>query len=179
MRDSLLNMLKDSLNDKFNILRAVMIAAMYMVVTDITAQFAFLDVQLRITEALCILPIFTPLAIPGLFVGCFFGNFFAGAPWPDVVFGSLATLIGAYGTWKLRDKAPYIAVIPPIVANLVVVPLILKFAYGLETAIPMMMLTVGLGEVCCCGVLGLLLYRALLPHKEKLFGYVGDMRKGK
>ena len=164
------------MNDKFNILRAIMIAAMYIVVTVITAQFAFLDVQLRLTEALCILPVFTPVAIPGLFLGCLFANLFAGAPWPDVVFGSLATLVGAYGTWKLRDKKPYIAIIPPIVANLLVVPFILKFAYGLETPIPMMMLTVGLGEICACGVLGLLLYRVLLPHKEKLFGYVNDKK---
>jgi len=165
------------LKDKYDILRVIMIAAMYTVVTVITAQFAFQDIQLRLTEALCILPVFTPLAIPALFIGCFFANLLAGAPWPDIVFGSLATLIGAYGTWKLRDKKPYIAIIPPIVANLLIVPFILKFAYGLQTAIPMMMLPVGLGEVCSCGVLGLLLYRVLLPHKEKLFGYVGEEKE--
>lgn len=175
MRSRLLDLLKDQLKDKFNILRVVMIAAMYMVVTVITAQFSFLDVQLRVTEALCILPVFTPVAIPALFIGCFCANLFAGAPWPDVVFGSIATLIGAYGTWKLRGKKPYIAVIPPIVANLVIVPFILRFAYGVGTAIPMMMLTVGLGEIGACGVLGLLLYRVLLPHKEKLFGYVDEL----
>lgn len=170
----MLKELQESLQDKFNILRVVMIAAMYIVVTVITAQFSFLDVQLRITESLCILPVFTPVAVPGLFVGCFFANLLAGAPWPDVVFGSLATLIGAYGTWKLRNQKPYIATIPPIVANLLVVPLILRFAYGLQTAIPLMMLTVGLGEICSVGVLGLLLYRILLPYKQKLFGYVED-----
>ena len=154
-----------------------MIAAMYSVVTVITAQFSFLDIQLRLTEALCILPIFTPVAIPGLFIGCFFANLCSGAPLADVIFGSLATLIGAYGTWKLRDKKPCIAIIPPIVANLVIVPFILKFAYGLETAIPQMMLTIGLGEICACGVLGLLLFRMLLPHKEKLFGYVDELKK--
>ena len=162
------------LKDKFSILRFIMISVMYIVVTVITAQFSFLDVQLRATEALCILPVFTPVAIPALFVGCFCANLLAGAPWPDVVFGSLATLVGAYGTWKLRDRKPYIAIIPPIAANLLVMPFILKFAYGLETAIPLMMLTVGLGEVCSCGVLGLLLYRVLLPRKEKLFGYVEE-----
>ena len=174
MRDRLLDDLKEKLKDKFNILRVIMIAAMYIVVTVITAQFSFLDVQLRVTEALCILPVFTPVAVPALFIGCFFANLFAGAPWPDVVFGSLATLIGAYGTWKLRDMKPYIAIIPPIVVNLLVVPFILRFAYGVGTPIPMMMLTVGLGEIGACGVLGLLLYRVLLPYKEKLFGYVDE-----
>ena len=115
MRDRLLDDLKEKLKDKFNILRVIMIAAMYIVVTVITAQFSFLDVQLRVTEALCILPVFTPVAVPALFIGCFFANLFAGAPWPDVVFGSLATLIGAYGTWKLRDMKPYIAIIPPMI----------------------------------------------------------------
>ena len=171
----MLDELKEKLKDKFNILRVIMIAAMYIVVTVITAQFSFLDVQLRVTEALCILPVFTPVAVPALFIGCFFANLFAGAPWPDVVFGSLATLIGAYGTWKLRDMKPYIAIIPPIVVNLLVVPFILRFAYGVGTPIPMMMLTVGLGEIGACGVLGLLLYRVLLPYKEKLFGYVDEV----
>ena len=175
MRDRLLDQLKEKLKDKFNILRVVMIAAMYIVVTVITAQFSFLDVQLRVTEALCILPVFTPVAVPALFIGCFFANLFAGAPWPDVVFGSLATLIGAYGTWKLRDQKPFIAIIPPIVVNLLVVPFILRFAYGVGTPIPMMMLTVGLGEIGAYGVLGLLLYRVLLPYKEKLFGYVDEV----
>jgi uncharacterized membrane protein len=120
---------------------------------------------------------FTPVAIPGLFIGCFLANLFAGAPLADVIFGSLATLIGGIGTWMLRDKKLYIAILPPILANLLIVPFILKFAYSLESSIPMMMLTVGLGKVCACGVLGLLLYRILLPHKEKLFGYVEELKK--
>lgn len=161
---------------KKDIVHVIVIAAIYIVVTVVTAPFAFRDVQLRIAEALCILPVFTPFAIPGLFLGCLFANLFAGAPWPDVVFGSLATLIGAIGTWKLRDKKPYIAIIPPIVANLAVVPLILKYAYGIKTFIPMMMLTIGLSEIVSCGVLGLLLYRVLLPRKEKLFGYVDELK---
>ena len=73
----MLDELKEKLKDKFNILRVIMIAAMYIVVTVITAQFSFLDVQLRVTEALCILPVFTPVAVPALFIGCFFANLFA------------------------------------------------------------------------------------------------------
>ena len=59
----------------------------------------------------------------------------------------------------------------------VIVPFILRFAYDIETPIPLMMLTVGLGEVCSCGVLGLILYRILYRHKEKLFGYVEENSK--
>ena len=165
------------MKDKYNILRVIMIAAMYLVVTVITKQFAFLDIQIRLTEALCILPVFTPVAIPALFIGCFFANLLSGAPMADVIFGSLATLIGAFGTWKLRDKKPYIAILPPIAANLLIVPFILRYAYGVEKAIPMMMLTVGLGEVCACGVLGWILYRFLYSHKEKLFGYTKDLNE--
>ena len=162
------------MKDKKNILRVVMIAAMYLIVTVITAQFSFRDVQLRVTESLCILPVFTPVAVPALFIGCFFANLFSGAPWPDVIFGSLATLIGAWGTWKLRKKKPFIAITPPIVANMVIVPFILRYAYGIQKPVPIMMLTIALGEICSCGALGLILYRLLLPHKEKLFGYVED-----
>lgn len=154
-----------------------LIVAIYLIVTVLTAQISFRDVQLRLAESLCILPMFTPIAIPGLFIGCFLANLFAGAPWIDVVFGSLATLIGAYGTWMLRDKKPYIAVIPPIVANLLIIPFILRHAYGITTMIPMMMLTIGLGEVAACGIGGLILYKLLLPHKEQLFGYVKNLKK--
>ena len=162
------------MKDKYNILRFIMIAAMYIVVTVITSQFAFRDVQVRISEALCILPYFTPVAVPALFVGCFFANLLAGAPMLDVIFGSLATLIGAYGTWKLRKQKPYIAVLPPIVSNLLIIPFILKYVYKLPKPVPRMMLTFTLGEIVACGVLGLILYRILLPYKDKLFGYVEE-----
>ena len=165
------------MRDKYNFLRMIMIAVMYLVVTYFTKQFSFLDIQLRLPEALCILPVFTPVAIPALFIGCFFANLLSGAPLADVIFGSLATLLGACGTWKLRNKKPYIAILPPIAANLLIVPFILKYSYGIDKPVPLMMLTVGLGEVCACGVLGLILYRILNRHKEKLFGYVDDSIK--
>ena len=157
---------------KTPIFHALIIAAMYVAVTVITSSFAFRDLQVRLSEALCILPVFTPAAVPALFIGCLFANLLAGAPVYDVIFGSLATLIGAIGTWMLRKKKPYIAILPPIVANLLIIPYILKYAYGLTKPIPRMMLTITLGEVASCGVLGLILYYILLPHKEKLFGYV-------
>ena len=75
--------------------QAAMIAAIYVVLTMIFAPFSFGEVQVRVAEALTILPIFTPAAIPGLFVGCLIGNITGGAVLPDIIFGSIATLIGA------------------------------------------------------------------------------------
>ena len=135
----------------------------------IIAPISFREIQLRIAEALTILPVFTPAAIPGLFVGCILGNLLGGALIPDVVFGSLATLIGAVFTWMLRRANPYLAPVPPIVSNTLIVPFVLRFAYEIDLPIPLMMLTVGLGEVISCGVLGLLLYYALRSRREVIF----------
>ena len=98
--------------------QAAMIAAIYVVLTYVFAPFSFGEVQVRISEALTILPVFTPAAIPGLFIGCLVGNILGGAILPDIIFGSIATLIGAFFTWKLRKKSPYFAPIPPIVTLL-------------------------------------------------------------
>ena len=152
-----------------NVLQSAVIAAMYIVITLITSGIAFRDVQVRLSEALCVLPIFTPTAIPGLFVGCLLANFLAGAPTADIICGSLATLIGAFGTWKLRDRKPYIALLPPIIANQLVIPFVLKYGYKIEKPIWRMIITIGLGEICACLILGLLLYRLLLPRREEYF----------
>ena len=127
--------------------QAAMIAAIYVVLTYIFAPFSFGEVQVRISEALTILPIFTPAAIPGLFVGCLIGNILGGAILPDIVFGSIATLIGAFFTWKLREQKPVVATLPPIISNIIIVPFVLRYGYGVTLPIPFMMLTVGVGEV--------------------------------
>lgn len=148
---------------------AAMIAAIYVVLTYIFAPFSFGDVQVRIAEALTILPIFTPAAIPGLFVGCMIGNILGGAILPDIVFGSLATLLGAVFTYLLRNKSQFLCVIPPIVSNILIVPFVLKLGYGINLPIPLMMVTVGIGEIISCGVLGLILYYALRKYRKILF----------
>ena len=129
-----------------------MIAAAYVVLTVAFAPFSFKEIQVRISESLTILPIFTPAAVPGLAVGCLLANILGGAVAADVVFGSLATLIGAVGTRMLRDKNPVLAVIPPIIANMLIVPFVLRYAYGVPLPIPLMMGTVGIGEMISCGV---------------------------
>ena len=151
------------------IAQAAMIAAIYVVLTLIGASFSYGEVQVRISEALTILPAFTPAAIPGVFLGCLISNILGGCILPDIIFGSLATLIGAVFTWMLRNKSKYLAPLPPIIANVIVVPFVLKYGYMVPLPIPFMMLTVGIGEVISCGVLGLILYTALNRHRGLLF----------
>lgn len=139
-----------------------MIAALYVILTYVAMLFGLdkMAVQLRFSEALTILPIFTPAAIPGLFAGCLIANIMTGCALVDVILGSLATLIAAIITRKLR-KIPYLASIPPILANTVIVPPVLAFVYHVETALPLIYLSVFLGELISAGVLGTLLITAL------------------
>lgn len=141
---------------------AATIAALYVILTGL-AKLMGLDsgaVQVRFSEALCILPCFTPAAVPGLFIGCLLSNIFSGGVIWDVVFGSLATLMGAVGTRFLRSNR-FLAVIPPILANTLIIPFVLSYAYGIPGSIPYFMLTVGIGEVISCGILGILLYSSV------------------
>ena len=152
--------------------QAAMIAAVYVALTVVFAPISFSEIQVRVAEALTILPVFTPAAIPGLFIGCLIGNIAGGAVVPDIIFGTLATLIGAFGTWKLRRAHPFLAPVPPILANTVIVPFVLKYAYEVPLPVPFMMLTVGAGEILSCGVLGMLLYYALRSRREQIVGNV-------
>ena len=152
------------------LVQAAAIAAVYVVLTTVFAAFSFGEVQVRISEALTILPVFTPAAIPGLFVGCIISNFLGGAILMDVIFGSIATLIGAVFTYKLRNSNKWLAPVPPIVANALIVPFTLYYGYGVNLPIPFMMLTVGIGEVISCGVLGMILYGALSKYRHVIFG---------
>ncbi len=149
--------------------QAAMIAAAYVALTYLFAPISFGEIQVRIAEALMILPVFTPAAIPGLFIGCLIGNTTGGALLPDIVLGSFATLIGAFFTWKLRDASPFLAPVPPILSNTLIIPFVLRYAYLVELPVPLMMLTVGIGEILSCGVLGLVLYYALRPKSELIF----------
>lgn len=143
------------------VVKSAIIAALYAVLTFIVPSNG--AVQLRIAEALTVLPVFTPAAIPGLFVGCIIANFVGGCiPW-DIVAGSAATLIGALGTYLLR-RHKILSLLPPIAVNTVVVPLVLAYAYGMEGTVPFFMLTVGIGEIISCGVLGYLLRMALQKY---------------
>lgn len=145
-----------------NVSVAAIIAALYVVLTYLASAIglASFAVQVRFSEALTILPIFTPAAIPGLFAGCVLANILTGCALWDIVFGSLATLLGALGTYFLK-KHKIFATLPPIIANTVIVPVVLLNVYNLEGTYWFFALTVCLGEIISCGVLGTVLRKSL------------------
>ena len=145
-----------------------MIAAIYVVLVFAFQPISFSQIQFRIAESLTILPFFTPAAIPGVTIGCLLGNLLGGADILDIVFGTLATLIGAFGSYALR-KHKFLVPLPPIIANAVIIPWVLRFAYFETAPIPFMMATVGFGQVISCGVLGLALLFALDKYKHIIF----------
>lgn len=151
--------------------QAAMIAAIYTVLTIFISAFGLASgaIQVRVSEALTILPYFTPAAVPGLFIGCLLSNIITGCLPMDVLFGSLATLLGALGTYFLR-KYKYLAPVPPILANTLIIPFVLSYVYEIPGSIAYFMLTVGIGEVLSCGVLGMILLFALNKYSGKLFG---------
>ena len=152
------------------ITQAALIAALYTVLTMIAAGFDLASgaIQVRFSEVLTIMPFFTPAAIPGLTLGCLLSNILTGCALPDVIFGTLATLLGALGSYALRRNR-FLCAIPPIVSNALIIPFVLTYAYHIPGGIPFFMLTVGLGELISCMGLGQLLLQALLPFRGRLF----------
>lgn len=148
---------------------AAIIAALYVVLTYISNLFGLASgvIQVRISEALTILPCLTIAAVPGVTVGCLLANLLTGAALPDVIFGTLATLIGVIGA-RLLKKKPLLAPLPTILANAIIIPFVLRYAYGVPDAIWFMFLTVGAGEVIGAGILGILLYN-VLKKQNSLF----------
>ncbi|MDO4543252.1 MAG: QueT transporter family protein [Clostridia bacterium] len=159
------------------LIQGAVIAALYVVLTFLSNAFGLASgvIQVRFSEALTILPFFTPAAIGGLFIGCFLSNVLSGCALYDVIFGSLATLIGAFGTYLLR-RYKWLAPLPPIAANTLIIPFILSYVYGFSGGIPYFMLTVGIGEVLSCGLLGMLLLFALRPHEKIIFNTQGESK---
>lgn len=159
------------------ITQAAAIAALYVILTLIANAFGLANyaIQVRFSEALTILPFFTPAAIPGLFVGCIVSNTLTGCMLLDTIFGSIATLIGAFGTYfisnalKHSNASRYLATLPPIVSNTIIVPFVLAYVYKFEGSIPYFMLTVGIGEIISCGILGIILLHTLNPRKDIIF----------
>lgn len=159
-------------NQKINHLTtAAVIAALYVVLTLLCNALGLANhsIQVRFSEALTILPLFTPAAIPGLYVGCLLSNILTGCiPW-DILFGPIATLLGALGTYFLGRKYKWTATLPPILSNTIIIPLILSYAYHIKGSVFYFMLTVGIGEIISCGVLGMLLYVTLNKYRKQLF----------
>ena len=146
--------------------RAGMIAAIYVALTMLSALMGLSSgaIQLRLSEAMCLLPLILPEAIVGLTLGCALANFITGCAVWDIVFGSVATLIGAVGAYLLKrlpEKYEFVATIPTVLANAVIVPFVLKWAYGIEDGYWFLFATVGIGEVLSAGILGTFLYKNL------------------
>ena len=151
------------------ITQGAVIAALYVVLTMAFAPISFGPVQVRIAEALCIMPMFTPAAIPGLFIGCLIANLIGGGIMLDVIFGSLATLIGAVLGYMLR-KNRWLVPLPAVIANALIVPFVLKYGYGVvDVAIPVLMFQILLGEIAGCYVLGELLCTAFQKNAGRIF----------
>ena len=147
--------------------RAGMIAALYAALTLIFQPISYGPIQLRVSEALTLLPVLTVDAVPGLAVGCLVANLLGGAPWYDVVFGTLATLLAANCTRRLR-RSRFFAAAMPVLFNAAIVGPVVYMAYskapGVPFSLPLLLkdvLTVGIGEAVVCFVLGLLLVRVL------------------
>ncbi|MDO8685866.1 MAG: QueT transporter family protein [Clostridiales bacterium] len=144
---------------------AGIIGALYAILTIILAPISYGQIQVRIAEALTILPLFTPAAIPGLFVGCMVANIFGGNGPADIIFGSLASLAAALLTRKMPSAI--LAPLPPVLINAVVIGLMLNLLYGLPLLVTMGW--VGLGQFIACYVLGYPLILLLRKHKDRLF----------
>ena len=161
------------MNKKFfttrRIAHGAIIAAVYVVLCIIFQPISYGPIQFRIAEALTIMPLFTPAAIPGLFVGCILANIIGQGVIMDVIFGSLATLIGAVLGYLLRRNR-WLVPIPAVVANALIIPFVLRYGYGItDIPIALEMVYILAGEVVGCYILGEVLATILMPHKNRLF----------
>ena len=157
-----------------HIARAALVAALYVALTHLSNIFGLANgaIQLRLSEALCILPFFMPYAAYGLFVGCIIANLTTNAVIWDVLFGSIATFIGAAFASKIKNK--WLAPVPTVISNAVIVPFVILFCYTARDAWTVPNYLIGvfgvfLGEVLSAYVLGMLLLLALNKHKNVLF----------
>ena len=153
-----------------------MIAAIYGVLTLVFWQFSSMQIQVRVSEALCGLPLFTSAAVPGLTIGCFLVNMLMGNIW-DAIFGSMATLLAAAVAYKLKGKGlHWLAPLACVVFNALIVPFVLYFGYGITTfgstegmwlVLGLQALSIAIGQVIACYGLGMPLYYLL--KRTKLF----------
>ncbi len=168
-------------NRTFTVTLAAVIAAMYATLTVVTWQFSSLAIQVRLAEALCILPAFTPAAVSGLAIGCAISNFIAGNV-IDTVFGTLATLLAAIITRALarllKGRLFWLYPAPAVIVNAIFVPFILYFGYGFTsfgnfsgavTVLSVYALSVFIGQTIVCYGVGIPLYLALKKISKKIF----------
>ncbi len=143
------------------------IAAIYAVLTIVVMPINYGPIQCRISEAMTVLPIITPAGIPGLFVGCLVANIVSPVGAIDMVVGSIASLIAALLTYKLR-RNKWVAMLPPVLVNAVMIGTMLYYYYNVEYSLVVCMITVGVGQLVACYVLGIPLLKLLEKHKDKI-----------
>ena len=155
---------------------SAMVAASYVVLTYLSAAIGLSSgvIQCRLSEALCILPYFMGwAAVPGLAIGCMLANLLTGCVIYDILFGSIATLLGALGTYALRNftlrRVRFLLPLATILANILIVPFVLQYAYHVPDAWWFLCLTVGIGEVIAAGVGGVLMSFLLEKYRGVLF----------
>ncbi len=164
---------------------SAIIASLYIVLTYVSMLFG-LDkgvLQIRFSEALCVLPAFFPEAISGLYIGCLIANLLTGAMALDIALGPVATLLGAFGAYLLgmaiRKKSiksfffKCLVPLPTVIANTIIIPFIIYICYTAPSekalaVIPYYALTVLAGEVISAGVFGMILYSAIDRNKKYL-----------
>ena len=147
-----------------------LIAALYVVLTYLSAMIGMSSgvIQLRLSECLCVLAIFTPAAVPGIALGCFAANLLTQCAVLDIVFGTLASFVGMLGCRALK-RFPYLAPAPYALANIIILPFILSYVYNAEESLPFLFLTVGIGEILSVFAVGIPLYLILKKHKNVIF----------
>lgn len=143
--------------------RAALIAALYVILTFVSQMFGLASgvIQIRLSELLTVMPLLYKEAIPGLWIGCLIANLMTGCAAWDIVFGTLATFLGAMGTYYIGRKKPILGPVFPILSNMLIVPLVLQFVYGAKESYFFLLATVGVGEFVCCGLPGWQLYKAI------------------
>lgn len=144
--------------------KAAMIAAVYALLAIVLAPISYGMIQVRVAEALTILPYFTPAAIPGLFAGCMLANLYGGNGILDIVCGSLATLLAAYLTSRIKNRV--LVPLPPVLINALVVGYVLHLVLGYSLYLTM--LWVGAGQLAACYGLGYPLLLLLEKHRQLL-----------
>ncbi|MBQ4470665.1 MAG: QueT transporter family protein [Synergistaceae bacterium] len=130
--------------------RGALIAALYAALTILLAPISYGPVQCRVSEAFTLLPFYLPEAVPGLFIGCIFANFIGGYGLPDMVFGSLATLVAAFLT--LKSGNIFVAALWPVLSNMIIIGTMLH--YLIQAPLVMTCIYVALGELISCYVIG-------------------------
>ena len=148
--------------------RGAVIAALYTALTLLLMPISYGELQVRLSEALTLLPILLPEAVPALAVGCLLSNILGGCTIFDIVFGTLATLLAAICTRRLRGRF-WLAAAMPVLFNGVIVGAVVHYCYSPAFPLPLCMLTVATGEAIACMLVGPLLVRAMRRLPQRLF----------